>query len=133
MSVRRGTPPCTHMSAVRAIIFPVLLILAPTASAEIKSLCRANCIGFINESVTYDRPSFVPFLGTSASIHVPQGNTRPKHVFGAPNNGFLSARFYAGDGSDSERMLVRGYHTWVTAGRVWTSNTAAVDCNLVEW
>ncbi|WP_312684397.1 hypothetical protein [Stenotrophomonas chelatiphaga] len=122
-----------RMRAVWAMISPALLILSQTASAEIKTLSRANCIGFINESVTYDRPSFVRFLGTSASTHIPQGNIRPKHVLGAANNGFLSARFYAGDGSDSERMLVRGYHTWVTAGRVWTSNTAAVDCNLVEW
>lgn len=122
-----------RMSAVWAVISPLLLILVPTASADIKALSRANCIGIINESVTYDRPSLVPFLGTSASIHIPQGNSRPKHVVGAPSNGLLSARFYAGDGSDSERMLVRGDHTWVTTGRVWTSNTAAVDCNLVEW
>ena len=107
--------------------------LAGNASAEVKALSRANCIGFINESVTYERPQFRNFQGSAVTRHIPLGNIEPKHVFGAPNNRHFSWRFYAGDGSDPERMVVHGYHTWVLDGRVFTQSTSAVDCQLLEW
>lgn len=103
------------------------------ASAKVKALSRANCLGFINESVTYERPAFRNFQGSAASWHIPLGNIRPKHVIGARNNGAFSWRFYAGDGSDPERMVVRGYHTWVLDRRVFTQDTSAINCNLSEW
>lgn len=76
--------------------------------AEVKALSRANCPGFVNESITYDRPLFRRIQGSAASKHVPQGNIYPKHNLGAPNNGGFAWRFRAGDQSDPERMLVRG-------------------------
>jgi len=111
-----------------------LVLSSLNAHAVIKPLSRANCIGWINESVTYDRPFFVRFQGSAASYHTPLGNTKPKHEIGAQNNGLFAARFYAGDASDPERMAVRGFHTWIDGGGgVWRSTTSAVDCNLTEW
>lgn len=103
------------------------------ASAVMKALSRANCLGFVNESVTYDRPYFRQLQGSAASTHQPRGEMRPKHVLGAPNNGHFAWRFRAGDQSDPERMTVRGYHTWIFQNVVYTRHTAAVDCNLAEW
>ncbi|WP_312236889.1 hypothetical protein [Stenotrophomonas sp.] len=103
------------------------------ATAAVKALSRANCLGWINESITYERPQFRNFQGSAASRHVPQGNVDPKHVLGAPNNGHLAWRFRAGDQSDPERMTVYGYHTWILQGRVFTQSTAAVNCELTEW
>jgi hypothetical protein len=115
------------------VLCAALTSLAGNAAAEIKALSRANCIGFINESVTYERPQFRNFQGPAVTRHVPLGNIEPKHAFGAPNNGLYSWRFYAGDGSDPERMVVHGYHTWVLGGRVFTQPMSAVDCQLSEW
>ena len=110
-----------------------LACLAGNAAAEVKALSRANCIGFINESVTYERPQFRNFQGSAVTRHIPLGNIEPKHVYGAPSNGLYSWRFRAGDTVDPERMVVHGYHTWVLGGRVFTQSTSAVDCQLSEW
>lgn len=115
------------------VLGAALACLAGNAAAEAKALSRANCIGFINESVTYEPPQFRNFQGSAVTRHVPLGNIEPKHAFGARNNGLYSWRFYAGDGSDPERMVVHGYHTWVLGGRVFTQSTSAVDCQLSEW
>jgi len=109
------------------------ICICDVASAAVKVLSRANCLGFVNESVTYERPEFRNFQGSAASTHVPQGNTQPKHVLGAPNNGLFSWRFRAGDQADPEWMTVHGYHTWILQGRVYTQSTAAVNCELSEW
>jgi hypothetical protein len=101
--------------------------------AEVKALSRANCPGFVNESITYDRPLFRRIQGSAASKHVPQGNIYPKHNLGAPNNGGFAWRFWAGDQSDPERMLVRGYHTWILDRLPYVRHTAVVDCALTEW
>lgn len=45
------------------VLCAALTCLAGNAAAEVKALSRANCIGFINESVTYERPSFATFRG----------------------------------------------------------------------
>jgi hypothetical protein len=121
-----------HVS-LHIVLCAALTCLTNTAAAEVKALSRANCIGFINESVTYERPQFRNFQGSAVTRHVPLGNIMPKHAFGALNNGLHSWRFYAGDGTDPERMVVHGYHTWVLGGRVFTQPTSAVDCQLSEW
>lgn len=115
-------------------------LLSLDTFAAIKALSRANCLGFVNESITYERPQFRYFVGTVASTHTPLGNTTAKHVIGAPNNGYSSWRFRAGDQTDPERMSVSGWHVWILGGLsevgpavVWTQRTVAVDCNLSEW
>lgn len=110
-----------------------LSTFAVDAQAAVKAISRANCLIYVNESITYERPQFRSFQGSAASTHVPLGNLKPKHVVGAPNNGHFSWRFRAGDQSDPERMIVHGYHTWVINGWVSTQSTAANDCNLTEW
>jgi len=111
----------------------VSMLSTNEAAAEVKALSRANCLGFVNESVTYDRPLFRNIQGSAASRHIPQGNIHPKHNLGAPNNGGFSWRFRAGDQSDPERMLVRGYHTWILDRLPYVRHTAVVDCALTEW
>ena len=117
-----------------------LVLVTQAADARIGSLSRANCLGFVNKSVTYDRPNLNRFIGTAYSRHVPQGNVFPKHVLAAPNNRQRDWRFYAGDGSDSERITVFGEHTWVEldaagnpVGQLGSRSTTGTDCNLVEW
>ncbi|GEM_PF-1244862 len=124
------TSTCSRSIAHLLVTFSVVPIIA---FAEIKPLSRANCLGFVNESITYDRPYMNIFQGSAASRHVPLGNIDPKHVIGAPNNGGFSWRFRAGDQSDPERMTVHGYHTWIVGRYVVTTNTVAVDCSLGEW
>jgi hypothetical protein len=125
------------MSLAKYILLPITVAAASLASTDahavMKAISRANCLGFVNESITYDRPYFRKMQGSAASTHHPQGELRPKHVLGAPNNGHFSWRFRAGDGGDPERMTVRGYHTWIFQGVVYTRSTAAVNCNLTEW
>lgn len=124
------------MKSTKVLGYSILLMSGFTgwnASAEVKAISRANCMGFVNESITYDRPQFRSIQGSAASRHIPLGNTQPKHILGAPNNGAFAWRFYAGDRSDPERMLVRGYHTWILNRIVHTRHTAAADCSLSEW
>jgi len=125
-----------NMQRMRAACLATMtsLMIPTVAYCVIKPLSRANCLGFVNESVTYDRPYFQRFQGSAASYHIPQGNTDPKHLVSAPNSGTFASRFYAGDRSDPERMAVHGVHTWITAGGMPViQRTATVDCNLGEW
>lgn len=117
------------------------LMLSGHVHAGIGYLSRANCIGFVNESVTYDRPSLRPFYGHATSYHTPWGELYPKHVLNT-NYGTsgVTWRYYAGDVGDSEQMNVHGVHGWlfVDAGGNPTSEqgaaeTDAQDCNLSEW
>lgn len=127
------------MKSPRILVLGAAVALSPVmATAQswgggVKVLSRANCLGFINESITYDRPQFRNVQGSAASTHLPMGNINPKHTLGAPNNGMFSWRFRAGDQSDPEKMKVTGFHTWVLNGGVYRASTAAVDCNLTEW
>ncbi len=124
------------MKSIKRLGPGLLLMIAfgsGNAAAEVKAISRANCLGFVNESITYDRPQFRSIQGSAASRHIPLGSIQAKHVLGAPNNGGFSWRFRAGDQSDPERMLVRGYHTWILNRIVHTRNTATADCSLTEW
>ncbi|WP_125360261.1 hypothetical protein [Stenotrophomonas sp. 278] len=103
------------------------------ASAAMKAISRANCLLFVNESITYDRPLFRKMQGSAASTHHAQGELKPRHTLGAPNNGGFSWRFRAGDQSHNERITVTGYHTWIFRNLVHTKNTYATNCNLTEW
>ncbi|WP_282297084.1 MULTISPECIES: hypothetical protein [unclassified Stenotrophomonas] len=106
---------------------------AAEASAAMKAISRANCAFFVNESITYDRPFFRKMQGSAASTHHAQGELKPRHTLGAPNNGTFSWRFRAGDQSHNERITVKGYHTWIFQNVVYTRNTYATNCNLTEW
>lgn len=116
-----------------AVLTTAALLGSAEASAAMKAISRANCLLFVNESITYDRPLFRRMQGSAASTHHAQGELRPRHVLGAPNNGAFSWRFRAGDQSHNERITVKGYHTWIFQGAVNTRHTYAVNCNLTEW
>lgn len=46
----------------------------------------------------------------------------------------LLSAFGSGDAlADSERMLVRGYHTWILDRLPYVRHTAVVDCAFTEW
>lgn len=109
------------------------LLIGAEASAAMKTLSRANCLLFVNESITYDRPLFRRMPGSAVSTHHAQGELKPRHTLGAPNNGTVWWRFRAGDQSHNERITVKGYHTWIFRGKVNTEDTYAVNCNLTEW
>ena len=106
---------------------------AAEASAAMKAISRANCALFVNESITYDRPFLRKMQGSAASTHHAQGELKPRHILGAPNNGTFAWRFRAGDQSHNERITVKGYHTWIFQNVVYTRNTYATNCNLTEW
>ncbi len=116
-----------------AVVTATALLASAEATAAMKALSRANCLLAVNESITYDRPLFRRLQGSAASTHHAQGELRPRHVLGAPNNGAFWWRFRAGDQSHNERITVKGYHTWIFRGKVYTDNTYAVNCNLTEW
>lgn len=107
------------------------------ALADVGTLSRANCLGTINESVTYDRPLFRQMVGFTASVHTQLGNTEPLHVL--VSDMLPSWRFYAGDTGDGGTLLVSGTHGWVIQDEQGAiidegyRETGAVDCNLTEW
>ena len=116
-----------------AVLTTAALLGSAEASAAMKAISRANCLLAVDESITYDRPLFRRLQGSAASTHHAQGELRPRHVIGAPNNGAFWWRFRAGDQSHNERITVKGYHTWIFQGAVNTRHTYAVNCNLTEW
>lgn len=109
------------------------VLASPGAYAAMKAISRANCMMAVNESITYDRPLFRKMQGSAASTHHAQGELKPRHTLGAPNNGTFSWRFRAGDQSHNERITVKGYHTWIFQNVVHTRNTYATNCNLTGW
>lgn len=119
------------------------LIASPIAYAGIGYLSRANCIGVINESVTYDRPLLRNFEGVAISTHVGFGEIDPSHqLFDAYDSTQTPDgrwRYYAGDVGDSKSMNVHGSHSWAyrdANGFVTEAGwapTEASDCNLTEW
>lgn len=117
------------------------LSLSFFANANVASLSRANCLGFINESITYDRPEFAPFIGSASSAHMPWGSQYPVHdTLLAPNTGDSFWRFYAGDIGDAQTVTVYGGHSWMyvdgdgaPTGEGGFRTTLASDCNLSEW
>ncbi|MEN5040417.1 hypothetical protein ABE424_09530 [Stenotrophomonas sp. TWI1149] len=108
------------------------------AAADIGTLSRANCLGFINESVTYDRPQLRNFYGAAVSDHQPLGELISRHMVRSPGQLF-SWRHYAGDTNDSEVMKVTGHHSWSLMDENFnlidygTRETSTVDCSLTEW
>lgn len=116
-----------------AVVTATALLASSEATAAMKALSRANCLLAVNESITYDRPLFRRLQGSAASTHHAQGELRPRHVVGAANNGTFWWRFRAYDYSHSERITVKGYHTWIFQGAVNTRHTYAVNCSLTEW
>ena len=116
-----------------AVLATASLLVSTDSYAAMKAISRANCALFANESITYDRPFFRRLQGSAASTHHAQGELRPRHTLGAPNNGTFSARFRAGDQSHNERITVKGYHTWIFQNVVHTRNPYATHCNLSEW
>jgi hypothetical protein len=114
------------------LIAAILAIVATDATAEIKSLSRANCIaGAINESVTYDRPGFDSYWMTTISQHVGFGSVGG-HAVSARKS--FTWRSYAGDRFDSSRNTVTGTHLFTDRrGRNLYTQTVATDCNLGEW
>ncbi|MEE7546599.1 hypothetical protein HF319_05730 [Xanthomonas sp. Kuri4-1] len=111
----------------------------PSAQAAIGALSRANCVGFVNESVTYDRPALTPFFGNAGGTHIAQGDLYPLHYLQDGQDGRSDWRFYAGDTDDSAVVTVYGAHGWyfLDANGGITGNgatsTEASDCNLTEW
>ena len=52
------------MKLIRRLGAGLLLMVAfgsGDAAAEVKAISRANCLGFVNESITYDRPNSEAF------------------------------------------------------------------------
>lgn len=117
---------------VQILAAAALALIATDANAVIKSLSRANCVaGAVNESVTYDRPSFNSYWMTTISHHVGFGSVGG-HAVSAPKA--FTWRSYAGDRFDSSRNTVTGTHLFTDAmGRNLYTQTIATDCNLGEW
>jgi hypothetical protein len=111
------------------------------AEARVKALSRANCLGFVNESITYDRPDLQPFMGTAVGVHAPWGALEGHQVTDPNNAGDNEQwRYYAGDVGDAATVTVYGFHTWykvdAQTGELVESGSAstlATDCNLTEW
>ncbi|MCC7633069.1 hypothetical protein [Stenotrophomonas rhizophila] len=129
-----------HMERSRlSVVLTALLASASApAAADIGTLSRANCLGFVNESVTYDRPQLRNFYGTALSDHLPLGDLISAHMLSSPDQ-LLSWRHYAGDTNDSEVMKVNGYHSWMLMDENFnliehgTRETSTVDCSVTEW
>jgi len=110
-----------------------VLLAAPwsSAHADLKVLGRANCLGLINESVTYDRPQLNPHWMQTTSTHVPLGAIN-RHSISTPRA--YTWRSYAGDIGDRTVNTVVGSHFFVDYSNVpWTLRVTAYDCNLTEW
>ncbi|KAF1004878.1 MAG: hypothetical protein GAK28_03712 [Luteibacter sp.] len=118
----------TRMGCLAALLF----FVSADASAAIKWLSRANCVGgTVNESVTYDRPQLKTHFMYTESHHVGFGAVGG-HVVTAPWN--VTWRSYAGDIGDVSRNTVRGVHVFGDNLRfLATEYTIATDCNLREW
>ena len=109
----------------------VIFLFASEANAGIKWLSRANCIGFVNESITYDRPELVQHLMATSSKHVGFGASFGHELFSPMA---FTWRSRAGDQLDSSRNTVTGLHTFTDYSDVWWSlRTVATNCNLGEF
>jgi hypothetical protein len=118
---------------LRTLIFSIVLFFLPAsnATAAVKWLSRANCLGLINESVTYDRPEFQSYVMMTSSSHIGYGAVGG-HVALAPMES--TWRSYAGDVGDATVNAVNGGHQHVTDdGQLIVAYTSATDCNLSEW
>jgi hypothetical protein len=120
------------MQTSRCAIALLALGWCAEASAAVKWLSRANCVGgAINESVTYDRPQLKSHFMYTESHHVGFGAVGG-HAVAAPWN--VTWRSYAGDVADSTRNTVRGLHVFGDDLRfLSTQYTTATNCNLGEW
>jgi len=118
--------------------FAALTAIALPALADVGTLSRANCLGFVNESVTYDRPQARSFPGMAGGEHTQLGNLIPLHpLIFSPTP--MNWRHYAGDNNDTGTLKVKGYHLWElsdASGAIIDEGyreTSATDCNLTEW
>lgn len=120
------------------------MMLNMPAHASVKAISRANCLGFVNESITYDRPGFRSFYGSAMSTHVPWGEFH-SHTIIDPDpvnqeDDQPRWRFYAGDTDDAASVTVYGGRAWVVVDKEsgvilerGSDSTLANDCNLSEW
>jgi hypothetical protein len=118
---------------MKLVLLFILLLSIPwsAARADIKWLSRANCLGLINESVTYDRPQLNPHWMDVQSHHIGFGATTGHVRFGPLA---YTWRSYAGDIGDVTRNTVTGIHYFVDYNNIpWSLRTIATNCNLVEW
>jgi hypothetical protein len=130
-----------HNKVQLGFALSALMLMSFPAKAEVKAISRANCLGFVNESITYDRPDLRNFHGGAISEHKPWGEVY-SHVATDPDNFGTQQkwRYYAGDIDDASSVAVTGAHSWVVmdddTGTVTESGsdvTIATDCNLSEW
>jgi hypothetical protein len=67
----KATRSYTHNAILFGCISSAFVLMNTSAEARVKALSRANCLGFVNESITYDRPDLQAFVGTAVGIHIP--------------------------------------------------------------
>lgn len=102
-----------------------------SAVAEVSALSRANCLNWVNESVTWDRPGFTRYWMLTRSFHVGFG-AFGGHTIKTP--WAFTWRSYAGHLGDRTRNTVTGFHLFGESRESAVSvSTVATDCNLGSW
>jgi hypothetical protein len=116
---------------MKAAIAAMACLIGSDAIAGVKSLSRGNCLGVVNESVTYDRPAMASHFMFTQSEHVGFGAIAG-HAVTAP---WASTwRSYAGDNGDSTSNTVSGLHIFGDSmSALAVERTSATTCNLTEW
>lgn len=131
---------------VRLSTFAFLICLSGSSSASISAFSRANCLGFVNESITWELSGiFSNNVLAVESYHVPissMGGVASPHWLSDSGSNW---RARAGDQGDTFGTLscprisswnVYGYHSYYDPVHHLTVNlgsSSASDCNLSEW
>ena len=125
----------------------LLSCLSTSAFAEISAFSRANCGGFINESITWEASGvFSGQILSVQSYHVPISSGGSVSPHSLRDSG-SSWRARAGDQGDTVNLNtqtcpsisswnVHGYHSYYDPERgAWIDlgSSFASDCNLSEW